>query len=63
MVAPGAIACAHSTSSDSSISQPPVESVEGRLLPPVWLTTLTVVDGRLNWVSKVLRSDWMYGSL
>ncbi len=63
MFAPGAMACAHSTSSDSSTSQPPVGSAEGSLLLPVWLTTLIVMDGRLNSLSNVLRSDWIFGSL
>ena len=32
-------------------------------MPPVSLTTLTVVAGTPNSVSNVFRSDWMLGSL
>ncbi len=53
MVAPGAMAWAHSTSSAVSIAQP--VSVPA-LFPRTW----TVVELRPNWVQKVFRSFWIW---
>src|SRR6516164_8238797 len=46
IVAPGAIACAHSTSRDSSSSQPPEGSTEGERPLTVSLATVSVGSGR-----------------
>ena len=59
--AAGAIACAHSTSSEISPAQ--LESVLGRPPPPDWLTTFRSAAGRLNVLLKVARSAAMFGSL
>ena len=71
MFALGATAWAHSTSSDSSTSQPPLLLVElaGSVLPPVCPSTVSVGppllsnDGRLKVLLKLLASVRILGSL
>ena len=61
IVALGAMACAHSTSSE--ISKPQSALVVGSLAPPVWLTILKFAAGRPNFASKAAKSLAMFGSL
>ena len=66
MFALGAIACAHSTSSEVSTAhdQPgPAGSVPGSVVPPVSLTTVSAGSGRENCWSKECRSETMSGAL
>jgi len=62
MAAPGAMACAHSTSSDSSNSQPPEGSTgtlvwTGLIAWPFWLNTLrNDAAGPNCWYSEGLES-------
>ena len=52
IVAPGAMAWAHSTSKAVSMAQP---------VSRLWLipSTCTVVEARPNWAQKVFRSAWI----
>ena len=69
MLACGAMACAHSTSSDSSTDQPDVPESAGSAAPPVWFSTVSVgPPGTLNcckpnWVLNAAASLTILGSL
>ena len=56
MFAPGAMACAHSTSSDSSSAQP------SSLACPAWSTTVSDGFGRPKVASNVFKSEVIVGS-
>ena len=63
MLAPGATACAHSTSKDSSNSHSPVASCGGNALLPYWLTTANSGGaGKPKTTSKIAKSRVMVGS-
>ena len=65
MLAPGAMACDHSTSSVVSPAQPtsPLASVGSKAGtgPAGWMILKDGGAGRLNVASKVARSDWIVG--